>query len=75
MTRTPNPTLVHEVRAALDEGVSLKQLEDTLLAGSYIGDDVAAAWLFAWAYEAVRPSSDRLAQRVTDGATRSRSIT
>jgi hypothetical protein len=71
MTRTSNPTLVHEVRAALDEGLPLTQLEDTLLAGGDVADDVAAAWLYAWAYEAVRPSSDRLAERVTDGATSS----
>lgn len=71
MTRSSNPTLVNEVRTALDEGVSLTQLEDTLLAGGDVADDVAAAWLYAWAYEAVRPSSDRLAKRVTDGATHS----
>jgi len=60
-----NPPLVRVVQEAIDEGSSLAELERTLLADRE--DDVAAAWLYAWAYDAVRPSGDRLAARTADG--------
>ena len=63
----PSPTavdLVEEVRAELEQGRSLAQLERTLLADGDAADEVAAAWLYAWAYGAMRPMIDRLAGRV-----------
>ena len=63
----PSPTavdLVEEVRAELEQGRSLAQLERTLLADGDAVDEVAAAWLYAWAYDAMRPMIDRLAGRV-----------
>ena len=71
MTLAPHPGLVQEVRAALDQGRSLAQLERTLLADGDAVDEVAAAWLYAWAYDAVRPSRDHLAARVAGDAIRS----
>jgi hypothetical protein len=66
----PNPPLVLAVQEAIDGGCSLAQLELTLLADGDIADDVAAAWLYAWAYDAVRPSGDGLAARLADGSAR-----
>jgi hypothetical protein len=61
---------VRVVQEAIDGGCSLAQLELTLLADGDTADDVAAAWLYAWAYDAVRPSSDGLAARIADGVWR-----
>jgi hypothetical protein len=62
-----NPPLVRVVQEAIDEGRSLAELERTLLVDGDTADDLAAAWLYAWAYDAVRPSGDRLAARIADG--------
>jgi len=55
---------------ALDHGCSLAELEDTLLARGETDDEIAAAWLYAWAYDAVRPPRDDLAARITNRAVR-----
>jgi hypothetical protein len=39
-----------------------------LLARDDAEDQIAAAWLYAWAYNALRPRRDSLAARITDGA-------
>ena len=57
--------LVEAGRAALDGGCSLAELEAYLFAGRETDDQVAAAWLFAWAYDVVRPGPDDLAARIT----------
>lgn len=62
----PNPPLARVVKEAIDGGCSLAQLELTLLADSDTADDVAAAWLYAWAYDAVRPSSGALVAGIAD---------
>jgi hypothetical protein len=60
----PNSSLVRRVQEAIDGGSSLAELEQTLLADSNTADEVAAAWLFAWAYEAVRPAEHGLADGI-----------
>lgn len=62
--------LVDTLRAALDNGCSLAELEATLLARSETSDQVDAAWLYAWAYDAIRPQRDNLAARLTNRPTR-----
>ena len=57
--------LADAVRVALDDGCSLADLEVTLLARRDTEDQIAAAWLYAWAYDAIRPPRDELAARVT----------
>ncbi len=59
--------LVHALRAALDGGCSLAQLEATLLNDADTEDRIAAAWLYAWAYDEIRPPRDDLAARITSG--------
>jgi hypothetical protein len=66
MAEPSTRSLARVVQDALDEGCSLAQLEHTLLADSDTADDVAAAWLYAWAYSAIRPSGDVLAARIAD---------
>jgi len=65
--RRPSPPLVRVVREALDGGCSLAELERTLLADGDTADEVAAAWLYAWAYGAVRPCPEGLAARIAGG--------
>jgi hypothetical protein len=62
--------LVETVRAALDGGCSLVEVEAAFLAGADTDDEIAAAWLYAWAYDAIRPPRDDLAARVTSRAVR-----
>jgi hypothetical protein len=57
--------LAETLRAALDDGCLLAKLEATLLARAEMDDQIAAAWLYAWAYDAVRPPRDDLAARIT----------
>jgi hypothetical protein len=53
------------VRVALNDGRSLAELESTVLAGADPNGEVAAAaWLYAWAYDALRPTVDPLAARI-----------
>jgi hypothetical protein len=40
------------------------------LAGSENEDQLAAEWLYAWAYNALQPGRDSLAARITSGAPR-----
>ena len=60
--------LAQALQAALDDGCSLAELEATLLADGDSDDQIAAAWLYAWAYDAIRPRHDELAARNTSGA-------
>jgi hypothetical protein len=62
--------LAEALQAALDDGCSLAELEATLLARGDIGDQIDAAWLYAWSYDALRPRRDSLAARITNGAAR-----
>ena len=64
--------LAGALQAALDDGCSLAELEDSLLAGADTDDQLAAAWLFAWAYDAIRPRPDDLAARITTRSARDR---
>lgn len=66
----PDSRLVEVVQEAIDGGCSLAQLEQTLVADGVDADDMAAVWLYAWAYDAVRPSSDGLVARIADGVWR-----
>ncbi len=59
--------LTQTLQAALDDGCSLSELEATLLAGGDTDDRIAAAWLYAWAYDAIRPRRDDLAERISRG--------
>ena len=59
--------LIHALATALDDGCSLDQLEATLLKGSDTDDRIAAAWLYAWAHDEIRPPHDDLAARITSG--------
>ena len=59
--------LLHALRAALDDGCSLAQLETTLLNDADTDDRTAAAWLYAWAYDEIRPPRGDLAARITSG--------
>lgn len=59
--------LVHALATALDDGCSLDELEATLLKGSDTDDRIAAAWLYAWAYDEIRPPHDDLAARIAIG--------
>jgi hypothetical protein len=60
--------LAQALGAALDGGCSLAELETTLLAGADSDDQIAAAWLYAWAYDAICPTRVELAARITSGA-------
>jgi hypothetical protein len=62
--------LAQTLQAALDDGCSLSDLEATFLARGDTDDRIAAAWLYAWAYDALRPRRDDLAERVSRGRTR-----
>jgi hypothetical protein len=71
----PYPTLVQVVEQAIDGGCSLGQLEQTLLAdgdtvADVAADDMAAVWLYAWAYDAVRPAGHDLAAQIAEGVER-----
>ena len=68
MTDDPSSDLCTALRRALDDGCSLSELEATLLANRDSSEDGAAAWLYAWAYDALRPPSDCLAARIISGA-------
>jgi hypothetical protein len=61
--------LAAAVRAALNDGRSLAELEATVLAGADPnGEATAAAWLYAWAYDGLRPTVDPLAARIASRA-------
>ena len=62
--------LVDMLWAVLDDGCSRSELEATLLTRSETSDQIAAAWLNEWAYDAIRPQRDNLAARITDRPTR-----
>ncbi len=49
---------------------SLSELEATFLASGDTDDRIAAVWLYAWAYDAIRRRRDDLAERVSRGDTR-----
>jgi hypothetical protein len=53
--------LARALRSALDGGTSLAELEATLLSGGGTTEEIDAAWLYAWAYDALRPPRDDLA--------------
>jgi len=55
--------LARALRSALDGGTSLAELETTLLTGGGTTDEIDAAWLYAWAYDALRPPRDDLTTR------------
>jgi hypothetical protein len=57
--------LAQKVRAALRDGSGLADLEGLLLAQGESPDEIAAAWLYAWAYEALLPWPDDLAAQIT----------
>ncbi|HYB29555.1 MAG TPA: hypothetical protein VEF89_23290 [Solirubrobacteraceae bacterium] len=57
--------LAKELQAALRDGSGLADLEALLLARGESPDEIAAAWLYAWAYEALRPWPDDLAAQIT----------
>lgn len=62
---------VRTVRDALADGCPLGGLEEALVAAGHARDEAAAAWLYAWSYDAVKPSGARLAIRLTHGAVES----
>ena len=47
---------------------TLAERATPLLARGDAEDQIAAAWLYAWAFNALRPRRDSLAARITDGA-------
>jgi hypothetical protein len=63
----PQTAFVRTVRAALAGGCSLGALEETLVAAGHGRDEAAAAWLYAWSYDAVGPSGTSLELRLTHG--------
>jgi hypothetical protein len=65
-----NRPLVLVVQEAIDDGSSLAELERTLLVDGDTADDVAAAWLYAWSYDAMRPTDNGLANRIVTGVWR-----
>ena len=58
-----NSELAQALRSALDGGTSLAELETALLTGGGTTEEIDAAWLYAWAYEALRPPHDGLTTR------------
>lgn len=64
--------LAEALGIALDHGCSLAELEATLLARAAADDEIAGAWLYAWAYRAIRPPRDDLAARITNRVVRDR---
>ena len=58
-----NSELAHALRSALDGGTSLAELETTLVTGGGTTEEIDAAWLYAWAYDALRPPHDDLTTR------------
>jgi len=58
-----NSELAQALQSALDGGTSLAELETTLLTGGGTTEEIDAAWLYAWAYDALRPPRDDLATR------------
>jgi len=59
--------LVRILQEAIDDGASLGELERTLLADGDSADEGAAAWLYAWAYDALRPAESGLGIRSAHG--------
>ena len=59
-----NSELAHALRSALNEGTSLAELETTLLTGGGTTDEIDAAWLYAWAYDDLRPPRDDLTRNL-----------
>ena len=59
-----NSELAQALRSALDGGTSLAELETTLLTGDGTTEEIDAAWLYAWAYDALRPPRDDLTTRI-----------
>ena len=58
-----NSELAQALRSALDGGTSLTELETTLMAGGGTTEEIDAAWLYAWAYDDLRPPRDDLTTR------------
>jgi hypothetical protein len=58
-----NSELARALRSALDWGTSLAELETTLLTCGGTTEEIDAAWLYAWAYDALRPPRDDLTTR------------
>lgn len=58
-----NSELAQALRSALDGGTSLAELETTLLTGGGATEEIDAAWLYAWAYDDLRPPRDDLTTR------------
>ena len=58
-----NSGLARALRSALDGGTSLAELETTLLTGGGTTEEIDAAWLYAWAYDDLRPPRDDLTTR------------
>jgi hypothetical protein len=58
-----NSELAHALRSALDGGTSLAELETTLVTGGGTTEEIDAAWLYAWAYDALCPPHDDLTTR------------
>ena len=56
--------LADALQAALNTGHTLAELEATLLVSADTDDRIAGAWLYAWAYDAIRPRRGDLAARV-----------
>ena len=59
-----NSGLAQALRSALDGGTSLAELETTLLTGGGTTEEIDAAWLYAWAYDALRPPHDDLTRNL-----------
>ena len=66
--------LAESLGVALDDECSLAELEATLLADSDSSDQIAAAWLYAWAFEAIRPRPADLAAQITSGSATDRAL-
>ena len=58
-----NSELAQALRSPLDGRTSLAELETTLLTGGGTTDEIDAAWLYAWAYDDLRPPRDDLTTR------------
>jgi hypothetical protein len=63
IVKEPHPT-------AHSKAVTLADRAAPDLAGSDTEDQLDAAWLYAWAYNALQPGCDSLAARITNGALR-----
>ena len=56
--------LVDALQAALNVGHTFSELETSVLDRADTDDRIAAAWLYAWAYDAIRPRRGDLAARL-----------